>query len=78
MNMLNIPAPGDYDAVFSPMSITAGNTEQMISIPIKADNITENAESFMVELSNPSEGGMIINSLATVSIIDLDGNVQLE
>ena len=67
-------APGDYEPINSTISIPAGGTESIISLLVKADNITEDPESFTLRLLNPSDGVSLGDSMATVNIVDLDGN----
>ena len=69
-------APEDYEPINTTISIPAGRTEHFIILLVKLDNITENLESFTVQLLNPSEGVTVADSMATVTIVDLDGNTM--
>ena len=72
-NFVSALAPGDYEPINSTVSIPAGRTEYIISLLVKADNITEDPESFTLRLLNPSDGVSLGYSMATVNIVDLDG-----
>ena len=55
------------------MSIPAGRTEYVTTLLVKADNVTEDPESFILQLLNPSDRVTFALSMATVNIVDLDG-----
>ncbi|MGH1492835.1 MAG: Calx-beta domain-containing protein, partial [Acidimicrobiales bacterium] len=69
-------AGSDYTAA-GPTTVTfnPGQTSQVVSIGIIGDTVQEAAsESFFVNLSNPV-GAVILDSSATVTIIDDDGSI---
>jgi hypothetical protein len=46
-------APGDYLTATGTLTFTSGITSQTITVPVVGDNIDENNETFLVNLSNP-------------------------
>ena len=66
-------APGDYIPLNTSVTIPAGSTQYLVEIQIRADEISENPESFQVILSSLSVGVLINQSVATISIISLVG-----
>jgi uncharacterized membrane protein len=69
-------APGDYEPINTTVSIPAGETEYIISLLVKADNVTEDPESFTLQLLNPSDGVTLGESMVTINIVDLDGSYK--
>ena len=67
-----LTAPGDYRSINSVATIPAGRTQTFVEIRIEVDYDIENMERFQVTLSNPSEGALIHENIATISIIDVD------
>lgn len=67
------PAPEDYQAVNTSYIVPIGSTELFVNFSIASDSITENPESLRVALSDPSIGATIIDTVATVNIIDEQG-----
>ena len=68
-------APADYETVTRTLTFT-NSTEQIVSVPIIADDRTENTESFTALLTNPTPPGsaFITTSTATINIIDQQGS----
>ncbi|WPC40213.1 Calx-beta domain-containing protein [Clostridium sp. JS66] len=62
----------DYTAVSGTLSFASGETSKTINIPILDDTTHESSESFKVSLSNPTGGGVLTNTTATVNITDND------
>ncbi|MEZ5484048.1 MAG: Calx-beta domain-containing protein [Lysobacteraceae bacterium] len=62
-------AGADYTAVSTTVNFPAGSTSQAVSVPIIDDAVAESAETFAVNLSNPSTGS-IADANATGTIID--------
>ena len=71
---------GDFGTVSVTVDFAPGESEKTVFIPISDDAIVESAETFRVELSNPTNGASISESLrgqtedgeATVTIVDND------
>lgn len=61
----------DYTAVNDTLTMQAGENQATITIPITADTLDENSESFTVTLSNPTNVS-IGTSTATITITDDD------
>src|SRR6266536_2966982 len=67
----------DYVGTNGTLSFAAGETNQIISIPILKDALREGSESFQVELTNPGPGATLgTRTVAVVSIIDNDTGIQ--
>ena len=62
----------DYGAVSGTLIFTNGEFLKSIFIPIMNDDVPETNEFFRVRLANPSAGASILNSTATVGILDED------
>ncbi|WP_299441725.1 Calx-beta domain-containing protein [uncultured Aquimarina sp.] len=72
-------APGDYTA-FSGTTITFPGTTlstQTISIPIIDDDEAENAETFEVNLSNPSDGSVSITDAQGIGTINANDPISI-
>ena len=54
----------------------AGETEKQIVIKTLTDDILESPEVFMAKLTDASDGVMLENSVASISIIDNNGMQQ--
>ncbi|WP_378183083.1 beta strand repeat-containing protein [Aquimarina sp. SS2-1] len=73
-------APGDYTPTLIPNTITFPGTSlstQTISIPIIDDNIAETAETFFVNLSNPSDGSVTITDAQGIGTINANDPISL-
>ena len=73
LDNITFAAPGDYVPLNTSVTIPAGSTQYLVEIQIRADDISENPESFQVILSSLSVGVLINQSVATVTIISLVG-----
>ncbi|MBA3961034.1 MAG: hypothetical protein H0X40_03925 [Chthoniobacterales bacterium] len=63
----------DYTTKSGTLTFNAGETQKTISVPIINDSLIESTESFLVVLSNPGSGAMLVGSTtATVDISDDD------
>src|SRR5690606_19945333 len=62
-------AGADYTAVATSVNFPAGSTSQTVSVPITNDAVAEAVETFAVNLSNPSAGG-IADASGTGTITD--------
>lgn len=69
-------AGSDYTAVANTLTFNPGDTSQTISVPIIGDTGDEADETFFVNLSNPSNAG-ILDGQAVGTIIDDDGLASL-
>lgn len=76
-------AGSDYTAVSGTLTIAAGQTTGVITIPILNDNLSEADESLTVNLTNPTNGTIadsqalvtiLINDLPSLSIADVSVN----
>lgn len=65
-------APDDYSARTGRLTIAAGETSGIISIPLNNDSEIENTENFVVTISNPSAGTSIDDASGTATITDDD------
>jgi hypothetical protein len=70
-------APDDYGSVAGTATIAAGTTATSLSISIVNDALDELDEQFTVELSNASGEAVIVDSNATVTILDDDPGPSL-
>ncbi|MFD2564519.1 beta strand repeat-containing protein [Aquimarina rubra] len=73
-------APGDYTPTLIPNTITFPGTSlstQTISVPIIDDNIAETAETFFVNLSNPSDGSVTITDAQGIGTINANDPISL-
>ncbi|MGF1601254.1 MAG: DUF4347 domain-containing protein [Thermosynechococcaceae cyanobacterium] len=68
-------ADSDYTATSGTLYFVAGQTTQVISIPILDDALTESSETFSVTLSNPT--GATLGSQTTTNITILDNDFDL-
>ena len=70
-------AAQDYSAVSGTVTFNSGETQKQITVPITNDNLIENAETFFVDLSNPSNANITGNAgTATVTIADDDSGTS--
>jgi len=70
-------SPDDYTAVSGTLVIAAGDTAASIDVPVIADSLDEDVESFTMNLSNISPGAMPGTVAATGTIVDDDGVAAL-
>jgi len=66
----------DYTAVSGTLSFAAGETSKTVSIPILGDNIDENDEQFILEISGPANA-VIGTAQAVMTITDDDAPPSL-
>ncbi|NNC96850.1 MAG: tandem-95 repeat protein, partial [Gammaproteobacteria bacterium] len=64
-------AGSDYTAVSGTLTFAPGITTQTITVPVIADTLVEDDETFTIDLSNPSNGN-IIDSQGLATITDDD------
>jgi type IV pilus assembly protein PilY1 len=57
-------ADGDFGSASSPVTITAGNLTGTVTVPVTDDGIVETAETFVVNLSNPSGAGLDVGDIS--------------
>lgn len=64
----------DYETVTRTLTFT-NSTEIIVSVPVNSDEITEDLEGFMAQLTNayPSGSTFIVTPVATINIIDQQG-----
>jgi hypothetical protein len=67
----------DFTQLAGTVSFPAGATSRMVEIPILDDAIGEPNEAFTVQLSNPSPNAVIVDGVATGTIFDNDGGVNI-
>src|SRR5262249_40686337 len=61
----------DYTSMFGTLKFAANETQKTIDVPINLDGYTEGPETFMVKLSNPTNGAILTSPFnATVTIND--------
>jgi|GEM_PF-2645670 len=60
-------SPIDFIATSGTLTFAVGETEKSITIPIVQDTLSENPESFLVQLSNPG-GGAILGTYVTHTV----------
>jgi hypothetical protein len=76
---LTATAGADYLDVSARLTFLAGETNQIVAVPILNDGLVEGIETFQVLLSNPTGGAELsTRSNATVRITDNDKGLQLE
>lgn len=68
-----ITAPGDYEPLNTRFTIPTGSIQYVVEVQVRADDISENPETFRVILSNPSIGALIAQPVSTITIISLVG-----
>ncbi|MGC6474101.1 MAG: Calx-beta domain-containing protein, partial [Candidatus Puniceispirillaceae bacterium] len=66
----------DYTASSGTLNFSPGNTVQSITIPILSDNLDEDIETVIINLSNPV-GGVLVDNQATLYIVDDDPVPQI-
>ncbi len=64
--------PDDYTSATGTLQFGATDTSQTISIDITADSVSESAETFSVQLSDPVEATLGSATTATVTVNDTD------
>ncbi|MDC1135686.1 Calx-beta domain-containing protein [Alphaproteobacteria bacterium] len=67
----------DYTASSGTLNFSPGNTVQSINIPILSDDIDEDIETVIINLSNPTGGAVIVDNQATLYIVDDDPEPQI-
>jgi poly(3-hydroxybutyrate) depolymerase len=67
----------DYAATAGTLVFNPGEVLKSFSVPILNDTVRENAKSFRVTLSNPTNGVLSSPAVATVTINDTDRLLQL-
>ena len=67
----------DYTASSGTLNFSPGNTVQSINIPILSDDIDEDIETIIINLSNPTGGAVIVDNQATLYIVDDDPEPQI-
>ena len=67
-------AGSDYDAISGTLNFKDGETSKSLSIPITSDTLEEGAESFYLELTNPTGGALLTGNpeRRRISILDDD------
>ena len=63
-----LAAPADYEALNTTLTIPTGSSQQVIQIAIRYDSVMESVENFRVILRNPSNGVVIAQSEANITI----------
>jgi hypothetical protein len=64
-------APGDYNALATTtLTFAPGETSKPVTVTINADALTEGAETFSVNLSNPTGGATIADATGAGTITD--------
>ncbi len=66
-------ADDDFGAISATAIFKAGETKKVISIPVFQDDTIEKVEDFSLQLSNPKEATLNVNS-AKVTISDGEGS----
>jgi len=59
----------DYISVAGTITFAPGETQKVITVPVKSDSLTEAAETFTIMLSNPS-GATLTDAMGTGTILD--------
>jgi hypothetical protein len=71
-------APGDYTAVAATtLAFAPGETSKPVNVTVNADALTEGAETFSVNLSNPTGGATLADATGTGTITDPAANGQV-
>jgi hypothetical protein len=70
-------AGSDYTATSGTLTFAPGATSQTIAIPVIGDTLSENDETFFVNLSNPSNGA-IVDNFATVTITNDEPTLSID
>ena len=79
-NMATSSADGvgaDFTAMSGTLTIAAGATSSVVSVPTTDDSVDEPNETFTLTLSNPSADVTLTVAMATGTIIDNDGSPSL-
>jgi len=63
----------DYEAISGSITIPAGASAVDISVPLVDDGIFEPAETFSVELANPSGDAILLDAVGEATVLDDDG-----
>ncbi len=67
----------DYTATTGTLTIAAGQRSAVIDVPILDDTLIEGAETFALELSNPTGGATIDSAQALGTIVDDDARFDI-
>ena len=67
-------APSDYVATAGTLSFAAGQATQMVSVAINGDSTVEPNETFFVNLTNPTNGGTVVDGQGLGTITNDDGS----
>ncbi|WP_125730857.1 beta strand repeat-containing protein [Microcystis viridis] len=70
-------AGSDYTTTSGTLTFAPGATSQTIAIPVIGDSLSENDETFFVNLSNPSNGA-IVDNFATVTITNDEPTLSID
>jgi hypothetical protein len=65
-------APGDYTSTSGTLNFASGDVSETITVPVVGDTAEEAAETFVVNLSNPSPNVSLIDTQATGTILNDD------
>jgi hypothetical protein len=71
-------AGNDYVSRAGTLTFAPGVFSQTIEVPIIGDRLGETTESFFVTLLNPSEGAVLIDQRAVVSILDDEPTISID
>lgn len=69
-------AGSDYQAVSGTLTIPAGQTSGIITVPVNGDNVSEPDETFLVNLSNPTNG-TIADGQGVGTIVDDEPHIGI-
>ena len=67
----------DYSTVISEVTFQPGETRITVPVPISDDDIFEDVEVFRAHLTTTDDNVNIGDSMATVSIVDNDGEAYI-
>jgi hypothetical protein len=72
---LTATAPGDYTATSGTLSFTLNDAAKTVTVPTITDGLTEGAETFKLNLSNPSNNGALGTPNSATATINDGGGV---
>ena len=75
--LLYISVSVDYSTVISEVTFQPGETRITVPVPIIDDDIFEDVEIFRAHLTTTDDNVNISDSMATVSIVDNDGEAYI-
>ncbi|HEX8572922.1 MAG TPA: Calx-beta domain-containing protein, partial [Allosphingosinicella sp.] len=61
-------APGDYLATSGTLTFAENDNSETFTVTINGDTLTENAETFLAQLSNPTNGALIADGVGVGTI----------